>query len=202
MTLPHGAHTILVLVACGVGAIAGFVFLNRDNPELEAWLASGRAEVATHGKFLKQIDSLKAVTAVTIKAARKLAQDTTALRQQRDSAQRTAMRLADALDSAQRATMQRAILAMGEACRVEVANCEGRSIKWENAATENAARAALATARATKADSVVKGGLKVVECHLLDAGPIHLFGCPSRKASFELGGVLGAIITWVIVHRN
>jgi hypothetical protein len=188
-------HFKITLAWLGWAATAVFVLLFLKvggGSSFETAWAGAKHELATYSAYKAQLKRMSDRAAASEAKAHALEADTMKLRVGLDSAIAAALRANQGVDTASRTGAQRAILAVGDACHAEIANCAHRATLWESVARQQGARADLATARSFTSDSTLRSVGGAGECHLLHVGPIKAFGCPSRVTAFKVGLVGGA----------
>lgn len=199
MTWSVGSHHFHVSLALLVGAaLAGVLFfrMSGSSLELEHWLTSGKQEVqAIHGLLGRHDAYVRQATA----ARRRLRDSLDVVLKVVKAQQEGGAALLGAARSAVQYKAAGEVLARaGAACVDALTLCKvrGDSLAQADSVHADSLRAALRSA-----DTTLARGVRLVECHLLHAGPIKLFGCPSRAQAFELGAALGILGTLVLTHR-
>jgi hypothetical protein len=204
MTLNVGSHHLHVSLALLAGvALALYVYVQFGavSLPLDTWLASGRQEIATlHGVLVRdQVHAEQADSAR--RAAARLNDSLTGLLPLLDSLRTAGLSLAAGARTLPQAREAAEVLARANtACFDALTLCRKRGDSLALADSLERARGDSLRAALFTADTTLKRGLAVVECHLIDAGPIKLFGCPSRSQALLLG-LAGGIVGTLVLHR-
>lgn len=197
MSFSIGSHHFQLSLAAIAGVVIAVVILlhfGGSAAGLEAWLASAKQELQADRAWHARSQQLQTsatsarAAAAQLKAAGAHAEARVAL-------------LTDSLHRvfATQPTAAAGIALLFGACRDALTLCRQRGDSLERADSLDRLRADSAEARRQRADSVIQAGIGVKGCRFL-----HFFGCPSREASFVIGGgagVLGTILTARAVKR-
>ncbi len=193
---PHWRPVSLGLLA-GIALVLVLLFrMSGPSVALEQWLASGKQEVQTiHGLVARHQAYVRQAS-----AARKKLNDsiTAVLHVVKVQQEAGASLLTAARTAAQYKAAGEVLARNAQVCVDALTLCRNRgdSLARADSVHTDSLRVAL-----RGADTTIARGVHLVECHLIHAGPIKLFGCPSRKQAFELGTVLGVLGTLVFTHR-
>jgi hypothetical protein len=181
-------HVSLGLVAgVAVGLFLLFQFGGNATAAFDNWLNGAVQEVKTAKLERARTAKWKSAAAAEHNRAIALAADTASKRSQLD---KLAARLLAVPDTAHLA--QQYI----DACHAILLTCEQRAQAWQHADSLDKLRADTAEAHQATADSIIAAGVKVRSCTFL-----HFFGCPTRTQTFEAGGILGAVLTFVLTRH-
>jgi len=98
--------------------------------------------------------------------------------------------------SATKADSLLALLVVRDSLRAQVLACCSIAHQWEIAYRADSTRADLAQARNSELEQHLRGVLTIADCHILGAS--WLPKCPSRTASFLIGGGTGGVLALVL----
>jgi hypothetical protein len=195
----HGFHLSLTGIALIGGAVfALIVFGSHTTPAFSAWLAGAKDEVRTHAAWLQRSHQL-AQRAATARAAAKRLQDSVGRAQvaaESLAAQGKALAIA-AQTVPQLREANRVLSSANTQCFDALTLCQRSRDSLAVADSLDKQRADENEARASRADSVAKAGVKARECSLVDVGPVHV-GCPSRQAVAVGAFVMGVVVKSVV----
>src|SRR6266571_1007028 len=192
----HFKVSLGALAGLAVGLFLFFRFGHGGSAALDRWLASGTAQVQLDRRLFERDALAQAQAAAFREQARRLAvrkaADSAAAQHALDS---LARRLAAVATEGDRGAASTEFVAACQRILVEAtANCEARALFWQRADSTDSTRAMTLAAELQAADTSLRRGVELADCHLLHVGPIKALRCPSRATSFKIGVVGGAFV--------
>lgn len=181
----------LGVIAGGAAALFLALHFGGSNLQLDTWLTSGKQEVQTVGKLLAAHNAyVRRSSAAHKQLSDSLGKVVAAASAQQ---QRASDLLAQARTVEQLREADRVLAVANTVCMNGLTLCKqrGDSLFRADSAHADSLRVALQAA-----DTTLRRGLKMAQCHVL-----LLLPCLSRTRSFELGAGLGVIVTLILTHR-